>query len=160
MSTDYDGAIDPLSTKYWETQPTTSEPSAPTEAMNAGSAGGGAPKTAKSMAPPPVPTDAFAALGALTAAQGGGAGNGTSSAHGTAGKADPKKAVVAAEFLGDFKKAIMQYSKLSKLGIVEILSAEFEKCTKSQIKNSLEAMAERTGAGQHKTWKLKDGVAL
>lgn len=88
--------------------------------------------------------------------------NGTNgvTANGSTAKQDTKKAVVATEFVEDFKKAIMQYAKLSKLGIVEILSAEFEKCTKSQIKNSLEAMAERTGAGQHKTWKLKNDVAL
>ncbi|EFX00565.1 chromatin assembly subunit-like protein [Grosmannia clavigera kw1407] len=129
------------------------------EALKPGGTGGAA-KTPKPMAPPPVPTDALAALGASTAAQGGIGSNGANNILGAVGKADPKKAVVAAEFVGDFKKAIMQYSKLSKLGIVEILSAEFERCTKSQIKNSLEALAERTGSGQHKTWKLKDGVSL
>ena len=120
------------------------------------------------MAPPPAPTDAFAALGAGAAASSksdpaSSASSSSSTAAAPAaadansGKAvDPKKVGVAAEFLPDLKKSILQYAKLSKLGIVEILSVEFVgKCTKGQIKNSLEALAERTGTGLNKTWKLK-----
>ncbi len=115
------------------------------------------------MAPPPAPADAFAALGAgassaTSTAPATTAAAGASASDTATGKAaDAKKAAgIAAEFVPDFKKAVLQYAKLSKLGIVEILSVEFAgKCTKSQIKNSLEALAERTGTGQQKTWKLK-----
>ncbi len=92
------------------------------------------------MAPPPVPSDAFSALAPSAGA-----------------KADAKKATVPAALVDDFRRAILKYPKLSKVGLVEILSTEFTKCTKNQIKNSLEAVAERTGAGSEKTWKLKDG---
>lgn len=152
---DCKGPIDPLSTKYWEAEQTVPEPLVLAESPKISGPGNG---SITAMAPPPVPTDAFAALGVRAPTTANGT-NGVT-ANGSTAKQDTKKAVVATEFVEDFKKAIMQYAKLSKLGIVEILSAEFEKCTKSQIKNSLEAMAERTGAGQHKTWKLKNDVAL
>lgn len=151
--------IDPFSTQYWETKEVVAAPNA-TCTPSVGT-----------MAPPIAPADAFAALGAgaFTAA----ASTTIAPADATSvtsivapgavpanagGKAaDPKKtAGVAAEFLPDLKKSILQYAKLSKVGIIEILSVEFAgKCTKSQIKNSLEALAERTGTGQNKTWKLK-----
>ncbi|CAK7224674.1 chromatin assembly factor-I (CAF-I) p90 subunit [Sporothrix bragantina] len=167
---DHDGPLDPLSTQYWETKeiaPAPAEIIASTSTPN------------KSMAPPPAPSDAFAALGAGAAAAAAStttsvpdaasstaptsstsistAASAASTANANGKPVDPKKtAGVAAEFVPDFKKSILQYAKLSKLGIVEILSVEFTgKCTKSQIKNSLEALAERTGTGQNKTWKLK-----
>ncbi|OAA58006.1 chromatin assembly subunit-like protein [Niveomyces insectorum RCEF 264] len=164
---DHEGALDPLSTHYWATpasDPPPPLPPLPLPPLPAdGAPATGTPSTA--MAPPPVPTDAFAVLGTAAAASGkdGGASLAPSSAAATAaaatGKTDPKKPGVAAEFVSDFKRAIVQYAKLSKVGIVEMLSVEFlGKCTKSQIKTSLEALAERTGPGQHKTWKLKDGA--
>lgn len=163
-STDYDGPIDPFSTHYWGTK----EPAPAPDAAAASTSG----TPNKSMAPPPAPTDAFAALGAGAAAVGtpsksdpaassssssSSAAAAPAAANTSSGKAvDPKKAGVAAEFVPDLKKSILQYAKLSKLGIVEMLSVEFVgKCTKGQIKNSLEALAERTGTGYNKTWKLK-----
>ncbi|CAK7224580.1 chromatin assembly factor-I (CAF-I) p90 subunit [Sporothrix curviconia] len=171
---DHDGPLDPFSTQYWETKEVAPAPDTTTASTSTPN---------KSMAPPPAPSDAFAALGAGAAAAAASTTasttDGSSAAAATApaasststststtastpttagGKAvDPKKTVgVAAEFVPDLKKSILQYAKLSKLGIVEILSVEFTgKCTKSQIKNSLEALAERTGTGQNKTWKLK-----
>ncbi|CAK7245714.1 MAG: chromatin assembly factor-I (CAF-I) p90 subunit [Sporothrix thermara] len=174
---EHDGPIDPFSTQYWETKEAAPAPDATASSPSA---------LNKSMAPPPAPADAFAALGAGAAAAAAAIASttasttdqasstttaatssstptaaasttSTSSANAGSKAADPKKtAGVAAEFVPDFKKSVLQYAKLSKLGIVEILSVEFMgKCTKSQIKNSLEALAERTGTGQNKTWKLK-----
>ncbi|ERT01354.1 hypothetical protein HMPREF1624_02599 [Sporothrix schenckii ATCC 58251] len=161
---DHDGPIDPFSTQYWETKDPAPAPDATTTAS-------GTPSKSKAMAPPPAPSDAFAALGAGAAAASSltksdpatsaSSASSTSAAPAAAdansGKAaDPKKAGVAAEFVPDLKKSILQYAKLSKLGLVEMLSVEFMgKCTKGQIKNSLEALAERTGTGINKTWRLK-----
>ncbi|KAL1889247.1 chromatin assembly factor-I (CAF-I) p90 subunit [Sporothrix stenoceras] len=156
---DHDGPIDPFSTQYWETKEPAPAPSAATTTTT--------DTPNKSMAPPPTPADAFAALGAGAAAAGttsksdaSASATTSTTAAPTAAEvdkpADPKKAGVAAEFVPDLKKSILQYAKLSKLGLVEILSVEFVgKCTKGQIKNSLEALAERTGTGHNKTWKLK-----
>ncbi|KAH9429443.1 hypothetical protein MCOR02_010845 [Pyricularia oryzae] len=87
------------------------------------------PSTAK------TPSNAFAAL------------------SGPGGK---KAAIVPANLLDDFKHAILKYPKLSKVGLVEVLSTQFEKCTKAQVKNSVEMLAER----HDKTWRLKAEHAL
>lgn len=87
------------------------------------------PSTAK------TPSNAFAAL------------------SGPGGK---KAAIVPANLLDDFKNAILKYPKLSKVGLVEVLSTQFEKCTKAQVKNSVEMLAER----HDKTWRLKAEHAL
>ncbi|CAK7207195.1 chromatin assembly factor-I (CAF-I) p90 subunit [Sporothrix eucalyptigena] len=161
---DHDGPMDPFSTQYWETKEVAPAPDATTTSTNTPS---------KTMAPPPAPADAFAALGAGAAAAAtpstpanpdvastAGVSSTSAPASSTTATSKPtdtkKTAGVATEFVPDLKKSILQYAKLSKLGIVEILSVEFMgKCTKAQIKNSLEALAERTGTGQNKTWKLK-----
>ena len=89
------------------------------------------------MAPPPVPADAFSVLTSSAATK------------------DGKKVTVPLELREDLKQAILKNHKLTKVGLVEILSTEFIKCTKQQIKNSVEEMAERTGKGREATWKLK-----
>jgi len=94
------------------------------------------------MPPPPAPADAFSMLTASAAV-----------------KTDPKKALVSTEMFNEVKAGILKYAQLSKVGLVEILSAEFKHCTKNQIKNTVEALAERSGKGSDKTWKLKDGLA-
>ncbi|CAK7271971.1 chromatin assembly factor-I (CAF-I) p90 subunit [Sporothrix epigloea] len=163
---DHSWPIDPFATHYWETVESVAAP-------NAACASSSAPHG--SAAPALLaPADAFAALGSgasvfatktnaaagdVTISLSRAAPGAAAAATNATGKAvDPKKtAGIAAEFLSDFKKSIMQYAKLSKVGIIEILSVEFTgKCTKSQIKNSLEALAERTGTGQNKTWKFRN----
>ena len=139
---DHHSEIDPFSTKYWETE----QPKAPKAAIGEQQQTSSAPGDTtgpKAMPPPPVPSDAFSVL--------------TSS---TANKGDAKKTMVPADVLPDFKRAILKYPKLSKLGLTEILSTEFTKCTKVQVRASIEAIAERTGTGQDKTWKLKVGFEL
>ncbi|TPX09862.1 uncharacterized protein E0L32_008884 [Thyridium curvatum] len=123
--------IDPFSTKYWEPEVPKSKATANDQANHTIST-----DTSKPMAPPPNRTDAFAAL--------------TSGSS----KPDPKTAQIPPEMVQDFKETILKYEKLSKVGLVEILSTEFPKCTKIQIKNSVESLAERVGKGP-KLWKLK-----
>ena len=92
------------------------------------------------MPPPPTHSGAFSVLTATAAA-----------------KLAAKKAMVPADVVDGFKLCILKYKKLSKLGLVEMLSTEFPKCTKNQIKNSVEAVAERVGAGRNAVWELKAG---
>ncbi len=94
------------------------------------------------MPPPPPPSDAFAALGSAT------------------GKVDGKKTMVPADLMEDIKRSILNYPRLSKVGLVEVLSSEFTKCTKSQVKFTVETIAERSGGRNDKTWKLKPGFEL
>ena len=127
---DHHSEIDPFSTKYWEPEvaPTTRD----RKPLTAGASNDTAGST-PAMAPPPAPADAFAAL--------------TSAAT----KADAKKALMPAELLDDFKKVILDFSELTKVGVIEVLSSKFPKCTKNQVRNSLEEVAERV----NKVWRLK-----
>ncbi|KAL8366791.1 hypothetical protein RB595_008758 [Gaeumannomyces hyphopodioides] len=132
-------SIDPFATHYWE--PEVKPASAPTTLH---------PSTAGSMKPPALvsstptnPTNAFAAI-----------------SQGAAASAGKKLLLVPPENVDAFKRAILKYPKLSKVGLVEVLSSEFNKCTKAQVKNSVETMAERSGSGQDKLWRLKPEFAL
>ncbi len=146
-SVDRDSAIDPFSTQYWETaQPKTkcSTGDGRLAAASGGSSPAAGTAAPRAMPPPPAPGGVFAVLASAAAA-----------------KADGKKAtMVAPELLDDFKRAVLRYTRLSKIGLIELLSTEFTKCTKSQIKCTVETVAERTGTGSDKTWKLKTGFGL
>jgi chromatin assembly factor 1 subunit A len=120
--------IDPFSTKYWEP-----EPSKAAKAK--------APKAIKSendaKAPPPVPTNAFAALG------------GSNSAPGK---------LVKPELLNDVKQAILDNRALSKVGIVDFIFHQFkDSASRMEVKNTIEHVAEKKGAGRAKEWELKPG---
>jgi chromatin assembly factor 1 subunit A len=124
--------IDPFSTKYWEPEP------APKVAK------GKAPKTVKSendaKTLPPVPTNAFAALA--------GAGNSNSA---------PGK-LVKPELLNDVKQAILDNKALSKVGIVDFIFHQFrDSASRLEVKNTIEHVAEKKGAGRIKEWELKPG---
>lgn len=133
-------SIDPFATHYWEPEVKAAPASTSLH-----------PSTAGSMKPPaPVSstpanlTNAFAAISQGAAAS-------------SVGKKVP---LVPPENVEAFKRAILKYPKLSKLGLVEVLSSEFDKCTKAQVKNSVETMAERSGSGQDKLWRLKPEFAF
>jgi chromatin assembly factor 1 subunit A len=96
------------------------------------------------MAPPPAPADAFAALSSSGAAKPGPA---------------KKSGGVPVEVLSDFKQAILQNARVSRLGIIEVLSSQFPRCTKNQIKTSLDAVAEVNGRGRSRLWVLKESPA-
>ncbi|KAL8306483.1 hypothetical protein RB597_003007 [Gaeumannomyces tritici] len=132
-------SVDPFATHYWE--PEVKPASAPTTLH---------PSTAGSMKPPALvsstpanPANAFMAI-----------------SQGAAASTGKKLLLVPPDTVDAFKRAILKYPKLSKIGLVEILSSEFDKCTKAQVKNSVETMAERSGSGQDKLWRLKPEFAL
>lgn len=156
---DHHAGIDPFSTKYWEPEPkpAAQERKAAIEAFagakgskqlaHASSNNAADPTAASAMAPPPAPADAFAAL---------------SSAAGNSGsKADAKKsAVVPADMADDFKRGVLEYPTLSRIGLIELLCAKFPQCTKAQVRNSLDLVAEQAGSGRAKAWKLKPGFEV
>lgn len=92
------------------------------------------------MPPPPAPTNAFAALD-------GGAANVSA----------PTK-LVKAELLNDFKRAILDNKALSKVGIIDFIFHQFRNSvSRAEVKNTLEHVAEKKGAGRSKEWDLKPG---
>ncbi|KAL7945594.1 chromatin assembly factor 1 subunit A domain-containing protein [Trichoderma barbatum] len=123
--------IDPFSTKYWEPEP-------------AKIAKGKTPKAIKTendtKAPPPAPTNAFAALG------------GAASSSSAPGK------LVKPELLNEVKQAILDNKALSKVGIVDFIFHQFkDSASRLEVKNTIEHVAEKKGAGRTKEWELKPG---
>ncbi|KAL6878943.1 chromatin assembly factor 1 subunit A domain-containing protein [Trichoderma novae-zelandiae] len=123
--------IDPFSTKYWEPEPVKA-------------AKGKIPKAIKieddAKLPPPAAAKAFAALG--------GAG-GSNMAPGK---------LVKPELLNDVKKAILDNKALSKVGIVDFIFHQFkDQASRLEVKNTIEHVAEKKGAGRTKEWELKPG---
>lgn len=95
------------------------------------------------MPPPPAPTNAFAALGAAAAATGA-----------------PAK-LVKAELLNEFKQAILDNKALSKVGIIDFIFHQFrDDVSRAEVKNTLEHVAEKKGAGRSKEWDLKPGHGI
>lgn len=124
--------IDPFSTKYWEPEPATK------------AAKGKAPKAIKSendaKALPPVPASAFAALGSA------------GSSNSAPGK------LVKPELLNGVKQAILDNKALSKVGIVDFIFHQFrDSASRLEVKNTIEHVAEKKGAGRIKEWELKPG---
>ncbi|KLU91391.1 hypothetical protein MAPG_09911 [Magnaporthiopsis poae ATCC 64411] len=140
LDLDHHHSIDPFATHYWEPEVKAAPASTSLHPSTAGSMKPPAPVSST----PANPTNAFAAISQGAAAS-------------SAGKKVP---LVPPENVEAFKRAILKYPKLSKLGLVEVLSSEFDKCTKAQVKNSVETMAERSGSGQDKLWRLKPEFAF
>lgn len=95
------------------------------------------------MAPPPIPTDAFAAL-----------------TPGTSSNEKPKQMIDDADLLKEIKEMIVAYRTLSKLGIVEIVYHETRgRATRAAVKNTINHIAEQTkaGKGRDKEWVFKPG---
>ena len=140
--------IDPFSTKYWEPVPkriaspapgrdpstTTSKKSSKKAEVDSGSADPTAASASSGMAPPPAPTDAFHAL----------RGSGAGSRRAQQG--------LPADLLDKLKDLVRTNPTLSKVGVVELFSAQTSNCTKAQIKVSFEAITEK---GPGRTWKIK-----
>lgn len=75
---------------------------------------------------------------------------------------DPKK-MVRPELLEEFKRKLLKFSHLSKVGLVELISAEMPDATRGQVKYTIEAVAVNDGVGGRKTkndWKLREGWGL
>ncbi|KAJ9134333.1 Chromatin assembly factor 1 subunit rlf2 [Pleurostoma richardsiae] len=123
---DHHSQIDPFSSTYWEPEPTTATLAVPGLKAK--------PTTTNSngMAPLAAPADAFAAITSTS-------------------KADPKKAVVPGDMLDEFRAVVLEFPTLSKVGLVEMLSSKLPKCTKIQVRNTLDQVAERV----NKAWRLR-----
>ncbi|TQV98939.1 hypothetical protein V2A60_007365 [Cordyceps javanica] len=123
-------SIDPFATSYWEPEPkpVSLAKVTPTTAT-----------TAQKMPPPPAPANAFAAL--------------------TGGSTDGAPAkLVKAELMNDIKRAILQNKALSKVGIIDFIFHNFrDKVSRTEVKNTLELVAEKKGTGKMKEWDLKPG---
>ncbi|KAF5567147.1 chromatin assembly complex subunit p90 [Fusarium phyllophilum] len=125
--------IDPFSTEYWEPEVKnkTLKPTKTTAASDGSS----------KMPPPPTPANAFSAL--------------TGSNGNTGG--DPPK-LVKSELLDDVKRAILSNKALSKVGIIDFLYHQFrDDVSRTEVKNTVELVAEKIGKGRSKEWALKSG---
>lgn len=99
-----------------------------------------APESTTEMPPPPAPTNAFAAL------------------DGSAANVSAPTKLVKAELLNDFKRAILDNKALSKVGIIDFIFHQFRNSvSRAEVKNTLEHVAEKKGAGRSKEWDLKPG---
>ncbi|KAK7403632.1 hypothetical protein QQX98_010597 [Neonectria punicea] len=121
-------SIDPFSTEYWEPEPK----SKTTKTSQSG-------ETGAKMPPPSAPANAFVALA------GGAATDGLK--------------LVKSELMDDVKKAILDNAALSKIGILDVIYYQFasNKVSRTEVKNTLERVAERKGQGRQKAWALKPG---
>ncbi|KIL91473.1 hypothetical protein FAVG1_05089 [Fusarium avenaceum] len=125
--------IDPFSTQYWEPEIKTkiTKPTKPTPAS----------ETTNKMPPPPTPSNAFSAL--------------TGSNNNAGGDA---LKLVKSELLDDVKRAILNNKALSKVGIIDFLYHQFrDNVSRTEVKNTVEMVAEKTGKGRSKEWALKSG---
>ncbi|KID72782.1 Chromatin assembly factor 1 subunit A, partial [Metarhizium brunneum ARSEF 3297] len=122
--------IDPFSSQYWEPE-VKAQPAKVSQS---------APESTTEMPPPPAPTNAFAAL------------------HGGAANVSAPTKLVKAELLNDFKRAILDNKALSKVGIIDFIFHQFRNSvSRAEVKNTLEHVAEKKGAGRSKEWDLKPG---
>ncbi|KAI1043461.1 hypothetical protein LB505_002068 [Fusarium chuoi] len=125
--------IDPFSAEYWEPEVKnkTLKPTKTTAASDGSS----------KMPPPPTPANAFSAL--------------TGSNSNTGG--EPPK-LVKSELLDDVKRAILSNKALSKVGIIDFLYHQFrDDVSRTEVKNTVELVAEKIGKGRSKEWALKSG---
>ncbi|KAL7937122.1 chromatin assembly factor 1 subunit A domain-containing protein [Trichoderma chlorosporum] len=123
--------IDPFSTKYWDPEPSKVAKGKALKAVKTDS-------DAKAL--PPAPTNAFAALG------------------GAAGSSSAPGKLVKPELLNEIKQAILDNKALSKVGIVDFIFHQFkDSASRMEVKNTIEHVAEKKGAGRTKEWELKPG---
>lgn len=63
--------------------------------------------------------------------------------------------------MDDVKKAILENAALSKVGIIDFVFHQFrDNVSRAEVKNTLEHVAEKKGAGRQKAWALKPGHEL
>ncbi|ORY71674.1 chromatin assembly factor 1 subunit A-domain-containing protein [Pseudomassariella vexata] len=138
--------IDPFSTEYWQPKPSASRAAAAAALQQPPALPTSAP-----MGPPAAPSDAFARLAA--------------SAAGSASTTDVKD-IVPKQILDEFKRAVISddINFLTKVGIVDMLAKRFPLCTRAQVKNTIEKIAERVpvpgGRKSDKRWVLLPEFAL
>ncbi|KJZ74468.1 hypothetical protein HIM_06064 [Hirsutella minnesotensis 3608] len=122
--------IDPWTTQYWE-------PEVKKMAPKTDQAG---EETSK-MAPPPAPGNAFEAL--RTTAEAGA----------------PK--LVKQELMGGIQKVILANKALSKVSIIDIIFHQFrDDVSRTEVKNTIELIAEKKGNGRSKEWDIKPAYKI
>lgn len=78
-------------------------------------------------------------------------------ASGAAAASKPEPGdLVPANQLDDFKAAILEFKFLPKSALVPTLKKKFDRCTSSQIKTTLDHVAEKPQ--KRGDWKLKENV--
>lgn len=66
------------------------------------------------------------------------------------------KELLPSDKIEAFKQEIQAGNELSKVGLVEVLKLKFRGHTAGTIKATLDAVAEKKGAGKHSKWVLRD----
>lgn len=129
-------SIDPFSDQYWVQDPKATSAKTSSSGTAEKAADGGA------MAPPPVPSSAFAALGTSSAA--------------TVSNAPAPQDLVPAAQLDSFKAAVLEYSFMPKQAMLATLKKKLDNCTMPQIKATLDHVAEKPN--KKGDWKIKSGM--
>ncbi|KAJ4414839.1 chromatin assembly factor-I (CAF-I) p90 subunit [Gnomoniopsis sp. IMI 355080] len=135
-------SIDPFCTTYWPSTGKTASSTSPGQAKTKAGEKAAKPNasdkvTKAAMPPPPAP------------ATNQDAGAGTSKVP------DPVLDMVPAHQMEDFKAAVMQFKFLAKSALLPTLKKQFDRCSKDQIKTTLEHVAEKHG---RKDWELKQST--
>lgn len=73
----------------------------------------------------------------------------------TSKTSDPVLNLVPPHQMEEFKAAVMQFKFLAKSALLPTLKKQFDRCTKDQIKATLEHVAEKHG---RKDWELKQSI--
>ncbi|KAI0596687.1 chromatin assembly factor 1 subunit A-domain-containing protein [Biscogniauxia sp. FL1348] len=129
-------SIDPFSTEYWPS---------PAKKATIGNIVTSAPASTASMPPPAVPGDV------------------ASAPPGTKSSADDKD-LIPQDMIDEFKHAVTsdELKEYSKSTVIEMLAKKFPRCTKAQVKATLDKVAHRANVpGEKKTvkhWQLLPGV--
>lgn len=129
------------------------------------------------MAPPPnpAPTNAFEALQGGKAGDGGGgsssaaaaaaaaavsssSGGGGGDAAGGSGPGPATLELRRPELLPEIKRVIVDNSKLSKLGLVDVLFHQIDGLTKGEAKMAVDVLAVKVGTGRVKQWALRETI--
>lgn len=136
-------SVDPFCTTYWpsigKTASSTSDGQTKTKTGEKAAKPNASDKITKAAAMPPPPAPATNQN----------IGAGTSKAP------DPVLDMVPAHQMEDFKAAVMQFKFLAKSALLPTLKKQFDRCTKDQIKTTLEHVAEKHG---RKDWELKQST--
>lgn len=135
-------SVDPFCTTYWPSHgkiaTTTSPGQTKTKTGEKAAKSNASDKITKAaMPPPPAPT--------TNQDVGAGASKAT----------ETVLDLVPADQMEDFKAAVMQFKFLAKSALIPTLKKQFDRCTKDQIKTTLEHVAEKHG---RKDWELKQSA--
>lgn len=72
---------------------------------------------------------------------------------------DPKK-LVPQEHMARLMEVIQQFHRFSRAGLVDIIAVQLPGCTKTQIRYTMDVVAENVGGPRKTEWKLRAGFSL